>query len=58
MRISERREFMTWYDAQKNKVFDNRLVLEKYYQDDVTVLRQAFQIFKRVLMEIGYIEVL
>jgi len=28
MSPSERREFMTWYDDQKNKVFDNRLVLE------------------------------
>ena len=38
MSLSQRREFMTWYDYQKNKVFDNRLVLEKYSQDDVTVL--------------------
>ena len=28
MSISERREFMTWYIEQKNKVFDNKLVLE------------------------------
>ena len=30
MDISERREFMTWYDDQMNKVFDNKLVLKKY----------------------------
>jgi len=47
MSISERRESMTWYDDQKNKVFKNKLVLEKYCQDDVTVLRQACQIFIR-----------
>ena len=47
MGISERRESMTWYDDQKNKVFKNKLVLEKYCQDDVTVLRQACQIFIR-----------
>jgi len=29
MSISERREFMTWYYVKKNKVFNNRLVLEK-----------------------------
>jgi len=57
MSLSERREFMTWYDDQKNKVFDNRLVLEKYCQDDVTVLRQACQIFRREFIEIGNIEV-
>jgi len=57
MGISERREFMTWYDDEKNRVFDNKLVLEKYCQDDVTVLRQACQIFRREFMEIGNIEV-
>jgi hypothetical protein len=35
----ERKEFMSWYDRQKEKVFDNRRVLEQYSQDDVTVLR-------------------
>ena len=57
MSISERREFMTWYDNQKHKVFNNKLVLEKYCQDDVTVLRQACQIFRREFIEIGNIEV-
>ena len=28
MSVSERRDFMTWVDNQKNKVFDNKLVLE------------------------------
>jgi len=41
MSISERRKFMTWYNDQKNNVFDNKLVLEKYCHDDVTVLRHA-----------------
>jgi hypothetical protein len=54
--ISKRREFMTWYDDEKNRVFDNKLVLEKYCQDYVTVLRQACQIFRREFMEIGNIE--
>ena len=35
--ISERREFMTWYYDQKKKVFDNKLVLEKYCQDNVSL---------------------
>jgi len=30
MSVSERREFMTWNNDQKNKVFDNKLVLENY----------------------------
>ena len=55
---SERREFMTWYDdEQKDKVFDNTRVLEEYCQDDVTVLRQACQIFHRYFIDIGNIEV-
>jgi hypothetical protein len=57
MGISERGEFMTWYEGQKNRVFDNKLFLEKYYQDDVTVLKQACQIFRREFIEIGNIEV-
>jgi len=48
---------MAWCDEQKDKVFDNRRVLEQYCQDDVTVLRQACQIFRRDFMEIGNIEV-
>ena len=41
----------------KKTVFDDKLVLEMYCQDDVTVLRQACQIFRREFMEIGNIEV-
>jgi hypothetical protein len=47
---------MTWYEGQKNKVFD-KLVLEMYCQGDVTVLRQDCQIFRREFIEIGNIEV-
>jgi hypothetical protein len=57
MSLSERREFMAWYDEQKDKVFDNRRVLEKYCQCDVKVLRQAYQIVRRDFVENGNIEV-
>jgi hypothetical protein len=57
MCVGERRDFMTWYDEQKVKVLDNRQVLEQYGQDDVTVLRQACQIFRGDFIEIGNIEV-
>lgn len=57
MSESERKDFRSWYDEQKDKVFDNRRVLEQYCQDDVTVLRQACQIFRRDFMEIGNIDV-
>jgi G:T-mismatch repair DNA endonuclease (very short patch repair protein) len=57
MKESERREFMTWYEERRDKVFDNRRVLEQYCQDDVTVLREACQIFRRDFMEIGNIDV-
>jgi len=57
MGISERKEFMTWYEGQKNRVFYNKLVFEKYCQNDVTVFRQACQILRREFIEIGNIEV-
>jgi hypothetical protein len=57
MSAGERKDFMSWYDEQKDKFFDCRSVLEQYFQDDVTVLRQACQIFRRDFMEIGNIEV-
>ena len=56
MSQSEVREFMTWYESQKNKVFDNRRNLEQYCQDDFTVLRQACQIFRREFIKMGNIE--
>ena len=54
---SERREFLEWYESQRGVVFDNKRVLEEYCQQDVTVLRQACQIFRRDFMEIGNVDV-
>jgi len=48
-----RRKFLTWYEIQKSELFDNRRVLEKYCQNDVTVLRQACRVFRREFMHIG-----
>jgi hypothetical protein len=42
MHEAERKEFLSWYEATaKNEVFNNRPVLESYWQADVTVLREA-----------------
>ena len=57
MSHSERSEYLTWYESQKNAVFDNRRILEQYCQDDVTVLRQACQLIRKEFIEIGNIEV-
>ena len=57
MSEAERIEFLTWYKGQADNVFDNRQVLESYCQDDVAVLRQACQIFRRELMTVGHIDV-
>jgi hypothetical protein len=57
MSESEKKEFMSLNDTQKDKVFDNKSVLEEFCQDDVRVLRQACQIFRRDFMEIGHIDV-
>ena len=48
---------MTWYERQKDAVFDNRRIHEQYCKDDVNVLRQACQIFRREFIEIGNIDV-
>jgi hypothetical protein len=58
MSEGDRKDFLSWYTEQKDKVFDCRRVLEQYSQDDVTFLRHACQIFRRDLMEIGNIDVL
>jgi len=55
----ESREFLAWYDDSRKSEdpFDNRRVLEKYCQGDVTVLRHACRLFRREFMHIGNIEV-
>jgi len=57
MSEAQRREFLAWYEGQKDVVFDNRRMLEAYCQDDVTVLRQACRVFRREFMQIGNLEV-
>jgi len=53
----ERKEFLAWYESQKESIYDNQQALESYCQDDVTVLRQACRIFMREFMHVGNIEV-
>jgi hypothetical protein len=57
MAVREREEFLAWYQAHKSHSFHNKHVLEAYSQDDVTVLRQAFRVFRRELLHIGNFEV-
>jgi len=47
----ERREFVASYVSQE-PIFDNRSVLESYFHDDVTVVRQACKVFRHEFMEI------
>jgi len=51
----ERQEFLAWYDENQKteKRFEKRRVLEKYCQDDVTVLRQACRVCRREFMQMG-----
>jgi rRNA maturation protein Rpf1 len=49
----EREEFLACYETHKSDLFDNRLVLEAYCQDDVMVLRQACRVFRREFVQIG-----
>ena len=57
MRGGESNKILESYDKHKSEPFDNRRVLDSYFQDDVTVLRQACRVFKREFLQIGYIEV-
>lgn len=57
MSAFERKYFLVWYQVQNSEVFDNRRVLETYSQDDITVLRQACQVFRRNFMQIENIDV-
>jgi hypothetical protein len=56
MSEAEKREFIIWYESEKSELFDNKRVLESYCQD-ITVLRQVCQIFRREFLAIGNIEV-
>ena len=53
----ERREFLAWYDSHKTHLFANSRVLEKNFQDNFTVLREACRVFRREFMKIGNIDV-
>ena len=58
MSVGEREEFLEWYDSQRSVVFDNKHVQEAYCQIDVTVLRQACQVFRREFLQVGNIDFL
>ena len=53
MTVKEREEFLARYEGQRSEVFDNRNVLDAYCQDEITVLRQACQFFRREFIQIG-----
>jgi len=57
MREEERKEFLVWYNNHKSEPFDNRRILETYFQVDVAALRQACRVFRRDFMQICNIEV-
>ena len=57
MSAGQRTEFLEWYDSQRSVLFDNRIVLEAYCQDDVTVLRHGCQVFRRNILQVGNINV-
>jgi hypothetical protein len=57
MGVSERTEFLAWYEAQKSVVFNNRQILESYCQGDVTVLRKACRVFRNEFIGIANIDV-
>ncbi len=57
MSAGERKEFLEWYESRRSLLFDNRHVLETYYQDDVTVQRLAYRVFRSEFLQVGNIDV-
>jgi hypothetical protein len=57
MSNAERSEFLECYETQRMEIFNNRRVFEEYYDGDVTVLRQACQVFRREFIQIGQVEI-
>ena len=57
MSVGEETEFLEWYDSQQSVLFDYKRLLDYYCQDDVTVLRQACQVFRREFLQVGNIDV-
>ena len=57
MSAGEPTDVLEWYDSQLSVLFDNRRVLKASSQDDVTVLRQACQVFRRDFLQFGNIDV-
>ena len=47
MRVVERVAFLVWYGSGRSVLFDKRNVVGTYCKDDVTLLRQACQVFRR-----------
>jgi len=56
MSASETNEFLAWYKGRKDGVFDNKIVLEAYCQDFVSVSREACRVLRREFIQIGNIE--
>ena len=60
MNVSERSDFLAWYEEQKSvtkNIFNNKINLEMYCENDVEVLRLACKIFRKLFLDIGNIEV-
>jgi len=43
----EREEFFAWYETHTSDLFDIRLILDAYSQNDVTVLGLACRVISR-----------
>lgn len=55
MKIKDKNQFDKWYEDRKREgyVFKFREELIRYCESDVTILREALQVFKRMFTEIG-----
>lgn len=58
MKASDREKFLIWYDDEKRKgtIFNNRIEIESYCKQDVTILRLACLKFRSMMIELTKVD--
>ena len=57
MSVKERENFMQWYEAQRDVIFDMRKEIVSYCRSDVTILRRACAKFRKLFKDVATIDI-
>ena len=57
MSVKERENFMQWYEAQRDVVFDMRKEIVSYCRSDVTILRRACAKFQKLFKDVTTVDI-